>query len=80
MGSSRSIIVESSGYRTLTESLASQSSRVEHFSHQRTLSAERHGKRSERFAPVRSRAPITKFWSFKFRLLSTSCRFQPRSV
>jgi len=80
MGSSQSVIVESLGYRAFTKSLASQSSRVERFSHQRIFSAERHGKLFERFAPARSRAPITKFWSFKFRPLSTSCRFQPRSV
>ena len=80
MVSSHSIIAESPVYRVFSESLALQSSRVKHFSHQRTFSAERHGKRYERFAPARLRAPITKFWSFKFRLLSTSCRFQPRSV
>jgi len=56
MVSSRPVITESSGYRTLTESLASQNSRVERFSHQHIFSAERHGKRSERFAPVRSRS------------------------
>jgi len=77
---SLSVIAESSVYRVFTKSLASQSSRVERFSHQRIFSAERHGKRFERFAPARSRASITKFWSFKFRPLSTSHRFQSRSV
>ena len=42
---SHSIIAESPVYRVFSESLALQSSRVEHFSHQRTFSAERHGKR-----------------------------------
>jgi len=80
MVSSHSVIAESPVYRVFSESLASQSSRVEHFSHQPAFSAGRHGKRSERFAPARSRASIMKFWSSKFRPLSTSCRFQSRSV
>jgi len=44
-----------------------------------------HGKRSERFAPTRSRASITKFWSFRaptfehFRRLPIPQRLKPQS-
>ena len=83
-GPSLSVIAESSVYRVFTESLASQSSRVERFSHQRIFSAERHGKRFERFAPARWLGSVTKCWSFKRRPLSTwslpiSQRLKPQS-
>jgi len=80
MVSSHSVISESSVYRVFTESLASQSSRVERFSHQLAFPAGRHGKRSERFALARWLGSFTKCWPFKRRPLSTSRRFQSRSV
>ena len=80
MVSSHQVITEISVYRVFRESLASQSSRVERFSHQLAFSSKRHGKRSERFAPAGWPASITKFQPFKCWPLSTSHRFQSRSV
>jgi len=80
MVSSRSVITESSGHRAFTKSLASQSSRVERFSHQRTFSAERHGKRSGTLRAGEIASSDHGALFFQVPALNTSCRFQSHSV